>query len=166
MKRIIAVLILILLAFSCSSDADDNVIDGVWMLTEWNITDGFDINKDGIVNTNILNELACENKETLVFESTGVVSSNHTFNPSIVIALVNGTSSNYIFDVTCDDDEIISFATTFKVQGSLVLINDSIATANRNTLTRVFLDAIKIYNEDFTEVVATKDLTLVYKKQL
>ena len=39
-----------------------------------------------------------------------------------------------------------------------------LVTKNDNKISRVFLDAIKIYNEDFTEVLETKDLTLIYTK--
>lgn len=166
MKKIIFVLTIVAsVLISCSTDADDKTINGVWALTEWNIAEGFDINNDGIINTNILNEIDCVNNETLFFESTGVVSSNFTFNPTIEIALVNGTSDNHSFNVVCDKEGSISFATTFTINGHIVLINDSEATIKGDKLSRVFIDAIKIYNEDFTEVIVTKDLTLVYSKQ-
>ncbi|MFD0989595.1 hypothetical protein ACFQ1R_05770 [Mariniflexile jejuense] len=166
MKRIISALVLVALVLvGCSSDADDDTINGVWVLTEWNIANGFDINNDGIISTNILNEIDCVNNETLVFDTNGVVTSNNTFNPSINIALVNGTSNNYLFNVECDQEGIISFASNFTVNGNMVLINDGVATVNGNTLSRVFTNAIKIYNENFTQVIATKDLTLVYTKQ-
>ena len=41
----------------------------------------------------------------------------------------------------------------------MVLINDSVATVSGNTLSLVFIDAIKIYNENLTQVIATKNLT-------
>ena len=166
MKRIISALVLVALALvGCSSDADDDAINGVWVLTEWNITNGFDINNDGVVNINILNEIACVNNETLVFDTNGVVTSNNTFNPSINIALANGTSNNYLFNVECDQEGVVSFASNFTTNGNVVLINDAVATLNRNKLSRVFINAIKIYNENFTQVFATRDLTLVYTKQ-
>ncbi|MEN3324366.1 hypothetical protein VP395_11560 [Mariniflexile soesokkakense] len=167
MKRIVCMLCFVpFLLLSCFNDTDDDyTIEGVWKLTDWNVADGFDINNDGIVNTNILNEIDCPNNETLVFESTGVVSSNETFNPTIEIALQNGILNSYAFNVVCDEEGIISFATTYIKNGNVILIDNGIANMNRNQLIRVFIDAIKIYNEDFTEVVATKDLTLVYTKQ-
>lgn len=166
MKRIISALVLVALALvGCSSDADDDAINGVWVLTEWKITNGFDINNDGVVNINILNEIACVNNETLVFDTNGVVTSNNTFNPSINIALANGTSNNYLFNVECDQEGVVSFASNFTTNGNVVLINDAVATLNRNKLSRVFINAIKIYNENFTQVLATRDLTLVYTKQ-
>lgn len=166
MKRIISALVLVALALvGCSSDADDDAINGVWVLTEWNIANGFDINNDGVVNINILNEIACVNNETLVFDTNGVVTSNNTFNPSVNIALANGTSNNYLFNVECDQEGVVSFASNFTTNGKVVLINDAVATLNRNKLSRVFINAIKIYNENFTQVLATRDLTLVYTKQ-
>ena len=112
-----------------------------------------------------MNEIECVNNETLVFDSKGVVTSNNTFNPSIDIVLVNGTSNNYVFNVECDEEGVISFATTYTINGNEVLISDRVATVNGNKLSRVFVDAIKIYNEDLTQIIASKDLTLVYTKQ-
>ena len=31
-------------------------------------------------------------------------------------------------------------------------------------MTTIFKDAVKVYNEDFTEIIETRDLKLVYKK--
>ncbi|WP_372756602.1 hypothetical protein [Mariniflexile sp.] len=163
MKRIVLAFTLVtLLVTSCTTDADDNTIEGIWTLTEWNISEGFDIDGDGVTNRNILNEIECVNNETLVFESNGTVTSKNTFNPNITIALLNGTSNDYVFDVACDEIGVISFASTFTINGNQVLINDGVATLNGDTLSCIFVDAIKIYNEAYTEVVATKDLILVY----
>ena len=45
---------------SCSTDDvtqdSKNAITGVWKLTAWNINGGFDINNDGTVSSNLLNE--------------------------------------------------------------------------------------------------------------
>ena len=155
-----------LLLTSCYKDSDDEMtVEGVWELTAYNVVDGFDINNDGIASVNLLNELSCSNNETLVFNSKGIVTSNQTFNPNIEISLANGTSNNFIFNVKCDAEGTIGYATNFTVNGNMVLINDSVSTLNGNKLSRIFVDAIKIYNQDFTQMVATKDVTLVYTKQ-
>lgn len=155
-----------LLLTSCFSDGDDDfAIVGAWQLSAMNVEGGFDINNDGTISSNLLNEIDCINNETLVFESNGVVTSNLTFNPHIKIALLDGTSDDYVFDVVCDEEGVISFATTYAYNNKIVVINESIATFGNNQLSRIFEDAIQIYNEDFTEVVATKNLTLVYTKQ-
>ncbi len=68
MKRIISTLVLIALVLvGCSSDVDDDTINGVWILTEWNIANGFDFNNDGIINTTILNEIDCVNNQNFGF---------------------------------------------------------------------------------------------------
>lgn len=165
MKYFYLVICLLLLSLaSCTKDADDNVISGTWVLTEWQVETGFDMNSDGVANTNILNEIDCINNETLVFETKGVVISNNTFNPDISIALKNGTLNDYIFNITCDDEGVISYATPFDVNGNTILIGESIATLNGHKLTRVFVDAIKIYNQDFTQILRTENLIMVYTK--
>jgi len=167
MNKIIVFLCFTTLLFtSCYNDADDEItVEGIWKLTAYNVSDGFDINNDGIASVNLLDEIPCTNNETLVFESKGVVTSNQTFNPSIEIGLVNSTSDSYIFNVICDEEGSIGYATNFTLNANEIFINDNIATISGNKLSRVFADAIKIYNEDFTEVVATKDVTLVYMKR-
>ncbi|MBP0903301.1 hypothetical protein ACFSKN_00235 [Mariniflexile gromovii] len=155
-----------LLLTSCFNDADDNLtIEGVWRLTAMNVEDGFDINEDGVANVNLLNEIDCVNNETLVFESKGVVTSNKTFNPDIKIALLEGTTDAYVFDVECDVEGTINFAVNYTQNNNLIIINESEAILNGNQLTRVFENAINIYSEDFINVIATKKVTLVYTKQ-
>ena len=167
MNRIIVFLCFSLLLFtSCYQDADDDLtVEGVWKLTAYNVADGFDLNNDGLANVNLLDELSCSNNETLVFQSNGIVTSNQTFNPAIQISLVMGTPDTYFFNVSCDDVGIIGLAAQFTLKGRLILIDDRPATLAGNTLTRIFNDALKVYNQDFTQVVATKDITLVYTKQ-
>lgn len=155
-----------LLFASCSSeDNEDSSIVGTWKLTAWDVVDGFDINNDGTVSTNILDEIECANNETLIFETNGVVSSNKTFNPDIDVALLEGTTDEYAFDVICDQQGVIGFATTYSQNIDTVIFNDKASTIIGNQLFRVIKESITIYNEDYTEIVGTKDLTLVYTKQ-
>ncbi|MDO5977720.1 hypothetical protein [Flavivirga spongiicola] len=155
-----------LLLTSCSSeDNDDLSIVGTWKLTAWDVAGGFDINKDGTVSTNILDEIECANNETLIFEPNGVVSLNKTFNPDIDIALLEGTTDEYAFSVTCDQQGIIGFATTYSQNIDTVIFNDRESIIIGNQLFRVVKESITVHNEDFTEVLTTKDLTLVYTKQ-
>lgn len=153
-----------LLVTSCSEEDDGLSVVGTWKLTAWNVADGFDINNDGTVSTNILDEIECTNSEALIFEATGVMSSNNTFNPAINIALLDGTTDSYTFNITCDQEGVISFATTYSQSLDTVTFNDSEFTIIGNQLLREIKEGIKIYNEGFTEVIATKDLTLVYTK--
>ena len=154
---------------SCSKDdmqdSNNSSITGVWKLTAWNVDGGFDFNNDGTVSTNLLNEIDCSRNETLFFDKKGVVSLNTTFNPKIDIALLNELTSEYNFNVTCDTEGVVSLATSYTVNGSMIFIGESEAQFDGNQISLIFEDRIKIYNEDFTQVVDTKDLTLVYNKQ-
>jgi hypothetical protein len=151
---------------SCSSDdTSDMTVEGTWKLVSWNVPDGFDINNDSIKSLNLLDEIDCTNNETLLFENNGIVSSNQTFNPKIEIALSNEILNTYTFNVVCDNEGVVSFASNYTQNGNTIVLNEGTASIKSNELSRVFLDAIKIYNEDFTAVIATKDLTLIYIKQ-
>ena len=120
--------------------------------------------QNSIKTSNLLKEINCINNETLTFDSKNFVISNQTFNPDIKIGLKMGTIDNYIFNIICDEVGSVGFATTFSVKGNQVFINESEAVLSGNQLLRSFTGAIKIFNEDFTEVIATKDLILVYVK--
>lgn len=153
---------------SCSTDdtqdSNDSSIVGVWTLNAWNIEDGLDMNNDGITSTNLLDEIDCSRNETLFFDKNGVVSLNTTFNPDLNISLLNSETNTYNFDITCDTDGIVSLATEYTIENSMITIGESVAEIEGGQIFLVFEDRIKIYNEDFTQVIETKDLTLVYNK--
>ncbi|MDD7884872.1 hypothetical protein [Flavivirga sp. 57AJ16] len=167
MSKLLFILCFALLLFtSCSSeDNDDLSVVGTWKLTAWDVVGGFDINNDGTVSTNILDEIECVNNETLIFEPNGVMSSNKTFSLDIDITLLEGTTDEYVFNVMCDQEGVIGFATTYSQNGDTLIFNDKESTIKGDQLFRVLKEAITIYNTGFTEVLATKDLTLVYTKQ-
>ena len=155
---------------SCSTDNDDDLINadiiGVWELTAWNVDGGFDINNDGTVNTNLLNEIDCSHNETLRFDNKGFVSLNTTFNPDIDIALLNETTREYSFNVTCDTEGVISLATAYTRVENTIMFGNSEALLEDNQISITYRDRIEIFNLDITpQVVETKDLTLVYTKQ-
>lgn len=151
---------------ACSND-DSTVssVEGAWKLVAYNVIDGFDINNDGIKSVNILEEIGCANNEVLVFESTGVVSINASFNPLIQIRLLNETTNEYAFNVECDIEGVISFATSFSQKGNAISFNNHDALLSDNQLYIVFEDAFEIFNEDYSKVLAREDLALVYSKQ-
>lgn len=165
----LCVILLLVCVTSCSSDdtqeTSSNPLTGIWELTAWNTEGGFDINNDGIVNTNLLNEIDCARNETLFFEDNGVVSLNTTFNPDLEIVLLDALLNLYSFNVECDTEGVISLATNYTRSGSIIFIGDIEAQFDGNEISIVFQDRINVYNEDFTEIVMSKDLTLVYQKK-
>lgn len=160
-------LLFTLIFLSCSKDKDqtiNNDLLGTWKLTEWGVEGGFDINTDGVADSNLLNEIACPNEETLVFDNYGTVSSYKTFNPTFKIALTSNIEYRYSYNIECSEGSI-GFSASYSQNNGSVTIQDQVASLDNNKLTRVFFGAIKIYNEDFTQVISTRDLTMVYTKQ-
>ncbi|MFH4964131.1 hypothetical protein V8G69_03935 [Gaetbulibacter sp. M235] len=164
MKRILFIISTIFLV-SCSNETIDMSAVGTWKLTGYNVSNGFDLNNDGIKSLNLLNEFECENHETLTFELNGVVSSTETFNPEVDVILIDEATNEYAFNVVCDIEGVIGFASNYSQNGEIVTYNNKNATIIGNELSVVFEDAIKIYNSDSTQVVSTENLTLVYTKQ-
>lgn len=159
----------LVLGTSCATeeleDSNNLSIKGVWNLTAWNIDNGFDINNDGIISTNLLNEISCHQNETLLFEANGVVSLNTTFKPNLEIYLLNSRVEQYSFNLECDTEGVVSLATSYTKSGNTIMIGETEASIEINQMSIVFENSIEIYNEDFTEVLETRDLTLVYIKQ-
>jgi len=152
---------------SCSKDdleTNNPSVVGVWKLSSYDIGISVDIDKDDKRNTNILNEIDCEVNEELVFKSNGTVASNDSFHHIIDISKSNLTN-DYIFNVECSEGYISTATSYVKESNTRIEFNGIVSTINSNQLTRVFENAIEIYNEDFTEVVEVKNLTLVYTKQ-
>ncbi len=152
---------------SCSKDDinSDSSVVGSWQLTTWSVFIPIDLNNDAIASNNLLNEATCNNNETLIFESNGTVSSNSTYNPQVNISLVNGTTDNYSFDVDCDTEGTIGIAGIYTQNNNSITLFNTTAVISGNQLTVVYENAIDIYNEGFTEIVDTKDLTMVYTKK-
>ncbi|GAA3598467.1 hypothetical protein Q4Q39_19855 [Flavivirga amylovorans] len=166
MNKLLFILCFALFITSCSSEDDgDMSVVGTWKLTAWDVVGGFDINNDGTTNTNILDEIECENNETLTFDVNNVVASNKTFNPDVNIALQEGTTDKYMFNVACDEEGIIGLATSYSQNLDIVLFNGIESTVIGNQLFRLMKGSIKIYNEDFTEIITTRDVTFVYTRQ-
>lgn len=167
MKRILTIFtFLSLLLFACSSDDSKlTSVEGVWQLVAYNVPEGFDINNDGIKSINILQEIGCANNEVMVFESTGVVYTDASFNPLIQIYILNEVTNEYAFNVECDTEGVISLATNYTQKGNTITFNKHSASVMHNHLYIIYEDAIEIFNADFTKVLAREDLTLVYSKQ-
>lgn len=168
MKKLVhflcAVLMLALFT-NCTKDDVKVSILGTWKLTTWTIDVPLDLNSDTITSTNLLDEVSCANNETLVFETNGVMSSNNSFSPKIEIVLLNNTIDTYVFDIECLEG-VIGFATTYiHTSDDVIVFNDKEALVNGNQLICVYEDAIKIYSENMSNILETKDLKLVYTRQ-
>ncbi|WP_053990319.1 hypothetical protein [Mangrovimonas sp. TPBH4] len=170
MKQLVAafsIVVAILLLIACSGDnSSKNAIIGEWKLTYWSADVSMDLNNDGLENVNLLRETACTNNEILSFDSNGIVSSENTFNPYVIISEFNNAAA-YSVNVECAEG-IIGFATDYlydNVNENVQIGESTTATIDEGELTIVYEDAIEIYNTELTEVVATKDLTKVYTKQ-
>jgi hypothetical protein len=153
---------------ACSNDdsSDFNAISviGTWELTTWTIQTPINLNNDAIFSTNLLDEAPCDNNEILIFDVDGTVSSNMTYNPQVTISLLSNALDDYVFIVSCDMQGSIGTAGSYTQNNNLVNLFNTTAVIDGNQLTLIYEDAIDIYNEDFTEISFSKDLTLVYTK--
>nr|WP_321228295.1 hypothetical protein [uncultured Psychroserpens sp.] len=105
----------------------------------------------------------CVNSEILKFETTGVLSSNETYNPTIEISK-SEIDNTYNFSIECQEG-VISFATSFsQIDADTFQFNDKEFTIINNSFNIVLVEEIEIYNEDFTTVLETRDLVLTYSK--
>ncbi len=165
-NSILCIIIALSFLVSCSKDdpKDDSIV-GTWQLTTWTIQVPIDLNNDNVANENLLVEAMCENNETLVFEANGTVSSLATYNPDVTVSLLDETNEVYAFTVICDTEGVIGISGSYSQNNNSVSLFNTTATINGNQLTVVYEDAIDIYNEQLTEVLATRDLTLVYTKK-
>lgn len=166
MKRVLLIILVSIFSFSCTDELYEfPSVEGQWVLTEYNVADGFDINNDGEINVNLLKEIECFNDEILIFESNGTVSSVSTFNPSIHVSLIETGSNDYVFDVKCDDEGSIGFATSFTQNGEIVTYNNHTASLINGELFVVFKEAFNVYDINDIQVLETHDIIMVYSKQ-
>ncbi|MCB0444602.1 MAG: hypothetical protein KDC68_02880 [Gelidibacter sp.] len=164
LKYLFIIVVLVLVSSCSKDDVNEHAIVGKWKLTTWTVNIPFDLNHDMVLSTNLLNEIDCANNEILEFNAKDVVASDDTFNPKVDIALLNGTTDRYTVTTECAEG-IIGFSKSYTVlNDTKVLINNAIATINGNQLTIVYDHAVSIYNQDFSQVIATKNLTKIYTK--
>ena len=168
MKNLHSFLLIVFLSFfvtSCSNDNDDTLFSvvGEWELTEWNANIMLDLNNDATASFNLLEEVACINNEILTFEANGVVTSNNTFNPKAEFFLQ--ADQQHSGSIECSTEGSIGFASSYIEAGNTIEFNGSVSEFTGNQIIRTFQDEIKIYNEDLSQVIETRDLILVYTKR-
>jgi len=163
-KSIYLFLVLSVFAFatSCSKDkinSDDELV-GEWKLVAWEIDTALDLDRDSVDHKNLLEEINCENKEILGFESVGTYYDVNSFNPVFKIALVNDTE--YVLDLQCSEGSI-GAAASYSVIGNEVMVNQNVmVTLEGDILYRYKI--LNIYNADFSEVIDTIEMKIIYKK--
>lgn len=159
--------VLLVFLSSCSIEPVEATFDffeGTYRLTEYTVDVPVDLDNDSNYNTNLLEEIDCESNESLVFDIQGFVYSNLTFHPKIEVFLVDALLGEFAVDVECDTEGVIGMASSYRKNGNTIIINERMATIKGNNITMIFENAIKIYNQDKTVVIDTKDLRLVYTK--
>lgn len=163
--RVLFIAICFIIYSSCTKDKDKNPVHGRWELIGWNVGVPFDLNNEISPSLNLLDKTTCNVNETLTFDRNGTVTADDTFNPEITISLKDGTSDVYLFSETCAEGSI-GFSTSYtQVNNQNVELNGATGTVASQKLTLVYKDAVNIYNEALTDVVDSKDLTLIYVKK-
>ena len=150
----------------CSCEKEEMVIQysevvGKWKLTELRSPIAFDINNDGISSFNILSELNCTNDEVLNFDALGGVQSVYTFNYSHKIA--ETSAGTYMHEVECGN-ELLAWATDYLNEGSDVYFLERKSEIKGNQLFTKYENSIDIYNSDFSEIVESLEVIMVYTK--
>ncbi|WP_179008349.1 lipocalin family protein [Winogradskyella forsetii] len=162
---------------SCSSDDDDNTssnIEGTWKLTAWNVSGtSYDLNNDGTVSTNLLEEMNCYNNETIVFNNN-VATIMSTSYADIYAELEVGSTSEYMYTIECEN-EVSTDVATYSVNGNTITVTSTyeedgtvyednvVGTLNGNSMSFVIEEGLYITDSNFDAVVA-QDLTFVYTK--
>ncbi|MGR7811915.1 hypothetical protein [Lacinutrix undariae] len=157
------VLPLFVFSTSCTKDDINTNIVGEWELISWEANTALDLNKDSVAHQNLLEELACENNETLEFESVGVYSNVDTFNPMLKIALTGAQTNTYDIDLQCSEGAI-GTAASYIVTGDEIIVNNKVLGTLQGDILYTY-KTLNVYNEDFSEVIETIAVKVIYKKK-
>lgn len=153
----------ILFLNSCEKD-NETIVDaeliGQWKLTELRTPVAFDINQDGIANTNLLLELDCKNEELLSFDALGGVQSVYTYNYDLKTAQ---TSDGYIHQVDCGE-ELLAWATDYVSEDGGIYFLERVSRVKGNKLYTTYENSLDIHSSDFSEVIESLEVTRVYTK--
>jgi len=166
MKNTIKAFFILCLAIAmiACTKSDKSKAVGVWQLTTRTTDIPFDVNNDGVFSTNLVDEIDCNDIETLTFEENGTVFSGNE--ASVIMKYFKTADTNsYGLNIDCNKEGIISFASSYnEIDEDTIQVSGRNYVIDNNTMTTIFKDAVKVYNEDFTEIIETRDLKLVYKK--
>lgn len=160
------ILCILLMNYSCSKEevSDSSRLVGSWKLTSYAIDLPLDLNEDGLKSLNLLEELSCESNEILTFDANGLMSATNTFQHEINVSLATPMPKDYDATVICAEGQIGFAAEYSQPNAASVVFNTLEATLEGSALTRTVTSGFNIYNEDFSEVIETKTITLIYTK--
>lgn len=172
--KIIALLLVSIITFSCSSDDDgdggNTSVDGTWKMTAFLSESGYDLNGDGTASNNIITETSCYQNETILLtdNNTGTVMS--TSYADFYLELVIGTIDEYEYTIDCilEDD---NYAVTWSQNGDVITILEGgvpnfVGTLSGNTITFVIPQGFFTeVEENGSIIIVNEDLTIIYTKQ-
>lgn len=151
-----------ILFVSCSKEADSSWSEGSWELIEWNLD--FDVD-EGIRSINLLDEIQCSYRETLVFDSINVFTSTVAYQPQITANTILN-SDELFFNIECGEGIISVTGLHYAEKTDLVEVNDDIVFLKEgNTLVEYPYTNIVLYNNDFTEIIDTLTAKKIFRKQ-
>lgn len=172
--KILALLLVSVITFSCSSDDDGNTNstpEGTWKMTAFLAETAFDLNGDGSASNDIIIETGCYQNETFVLNADNTGINISTSFADIYLELVVGTTDEYEYIIDClEYNDTFSF--NWSLDGSTISLNEegessyAVGTLSGNTITFVIPDGY--YNEveeNGTIVEVNEDLTIIYTKQ-
>lgn len=163
--RLLFISLSFILFLSISKEDVNDPLFGGWQLTTWTVGIPIDLNDTMQFTTNLLDQTSCEVNEVLSFDNNGIVTSEDTFSPQITVRLKDGASDEYLVEEVCAEG-VIGYATDYLQDANgEVHFNNILGVVVNNQLTVIYKNAVKIYNEALTEVIESKDLTLVYTKK-
>ena len=149
------------IVLSCKNNSDSVI--GEWQLLSYSFGIDMDINGDSVMSRNVLDETQCDNNETLTIKSNGTLNTTRTFAPKITVKKVD---NNYNVNVECLKGSI-GFASSYKLFGDKLKLDsgDFYVFSDGEQLIRTFKDYVKVYNQDLSQVVETKDIIMIYVKK-
>ncbi|NCT16707.1 MAG: hypothetical protein COZ75_10180 [Flavobacteriaceae bacterium CG_4_8_14_3_um_filter_34_10] len=171
MKKVFSLLMVAMIFAACSSD-DDNAnvsLEGTWKMTAFKSENAYDVNGNGTISNDIMQQTNCYQNETVVFNANNTVAFVSTSYADIELVLVAGSTTDYEYNITCVNENDTT-AGTWSQTNNTVIITDAFgvytATQTGSTLTFVIPNGFPIeVTQGSGTATITEDLTITYEKQ-
>ena len=173
MKKLLVFSVVSLFLFSCSSDDDApapvDPIVGTWKMTAFEVENQYDLNNDGTASRELISETNCYQNETIQINEGGAAIANSNSFLTVVGTLVAGTTDQYTYTFTCENEAEIT-PTNWTLNGTTLSFQEDdgftvTATYNgSNEFSFTVPGGFEIYSAGFN-VVAEEDITITYTKQ-